>query len=203
MSAKDAEHKGENLIDKYITPSNIISDCVYFDKISDMVIEEDNTYRYQRISKQMVDEVLNNLEPNRVSTALSRTNKKQDLLDDITINGDEYWKIKYDQWGRTNVINFNADFFLMRKKNMGIQIFGVDYTHGFNIQNRKDLVPFYYIPTEKIIYTLNNKNEIVYYFDFSKFEDVTIKKVLLGDLFDDIIVIPNSGNKIYILGYDL
>ena len=214
MSAKDAEHKGENLIDKYITPSDIISDCVYFDKISDMVIEEDNTYRYQRISKQMVDEVLNNLESNRVSTALSRTNKKQDLLDDITINGDEYWKIKYDQWGRTNVINFNADFFLMRKKNMGIQIFGADYTHGFNIQNRKDLVPFYYVPTEKIIYILNNKNEIVHRFDFgSKFKGIKIKKVLLGDLFDDIIVIPEpenpesenteSGNKIYILGYDL
>ena len=46
----------------------------------------------------MVDEVLDNLESNRVTTLISKTNKKQDLLDDITIDGGDYWKIKYDQW---------------------------------------------------------------------------------------------------------
>ena len=101
LSSKDAQYKMENLIDKHITNKNevdIINENVYFDKLSDMVIEEGNRYRYQRISKDMVDEVLDNLEANRVTTALSKTNKKQDLMDDIDLNGESYWKIKYDQW---------------------------------------------------------------------------------------------------------
>ena len=53
VSSSDAQYKIKNLIDN-ITDKNhkdIIKNNVYFDKLSDMVIEEGNTYRYQRISK--------------------------------------------------------------------------------------------------------------------------------------------------------
>jgi hypothetical protein len=59
----------------------------------------------------------------------------------------------------------NADLYLQRDKRMGIQIFGTDYRHGFNIQNRKDLAPYQYYATEKVLYLLNNKLEIVHQFD--------------------------------------
>jgi hypothetical protein len=48
---------------------------------------------------------------------------------------------------------------------MGIQLFGTDYIDGFNIQNRKDLAPFHYYATDKAIYLLNNKCEIVHSFN--------------------------------------
>jgi hypothetical protein len=59
----------ENIIDKnYIKNENINYDDTvtgkiyrntFFDKLSDMVIEAGNTYRYQRISTDMVNEVIN------------------------------------------------------------------------------------------------------------------------------------------------
>ena len=84
---------------------------------------------------------------------------------------------------------------------MGLQIFGTDYTSGFNIQNRKDLAPYQYYASDKVIYLLNNKLEIVHQFDlFSKYNDY-ILKVFLGDVFDDVVVL--SGTWMYIFSYDL
>jgi hypothetical protein len=57
------------------------------------------------------------------------------------------------------------DIYLARDKKMGIQIFGTDYKDGFNIQNRKDLVPFHYWASDTTIYMLNNKYEVVRKFD--------------------------------------
>lgn len=56
----------ENIIDKNYTNHEYYGDNIkgkihrntYFDKKSDLVIEPGNTYRYQRLSKEMVEEVL-------------------------------------------------------------------------------------------------------------------------------------------------
>jgi hypothetical protein len=84
---------------------------------------------------------------------------------------------------------------------MGIQLFGTDYKDGFNIQNRKDLVPFHYWATDKIIYLLNNKFEVVHQFNLGEKYDDTILKVFLGDVFDDVVVV--TGIWMYIFSYDL
>ena len=55
------------------------------------------------------------------------------------------------------MLNLNGDFYLQRNKRMGIQLFGTDYKNGFNIQNRKDVVPFHYYATDKVLYLCNNK----------------------------------------------
>lgn len=166
-----------------------------------MVIEAGNTYRYQRISTDMINEVLEKIEPKRISTALSDSGAEVDLLDEFLFDNEHYRKLKYDKWNNTNSINFNTDIYLSRRKRMGIQLFGTDYTDGFNIQNRKDLVPFHYYATENVLYLLNNKFEIVHQFDFGeKYEDV-IYKVFLGNTFDDVVVV--SGSWLYILSYDL
>ena len=87
----------------------------------------------------------------------------------------------------------NFDIFLDRTKKMGIQLFGTDYKHGFNIQNRKDLVPFHYYATNEVIYLLNNKFETVHQFDFStKYSDEKIQKMILGEVFDDVVIITNE-----------
>ena len=91
--------------------------------------------------------------------------------------------------------------YLQRDKRMGIQLFGSDYKHGFNIQNRKDLVPFHYYATDETVYLCNNKFESVHEFKlYEKYGD-KILKLILGDTFDDVIVI--SGMWMYILSYDL
>jgi hypothetical protein len=77
----------ENFIDKINRTSNNGADAkkinkkTYFDKISDMLIREDTTYHYQRVSEKMVNEVLSNIEKHRISTAISNTNKELNLLD--------------------------------------------------------------------------------------------------------------------------
>ena len=85
---------------------------------------------------------------------------------------------------------------------MGLQLFGSDYNHGFNIQNRKDLVPFHYYPSENIIYLLNNKFEIVHQFDLTtKYPNETVNKLILGEVFDDVVVVTNT--HVYVFSYDL
>jgi hypothetical protein len=77
----------ENFIDKINRTSNEGKDAkkiikkTYFDKISDMLIREDTTYHYQRVSEKMVNEVLSNIEKHRISSAISNTNKELNLLD--------------------------------------------------------------------------------------------------------------------------
>ena len=201
----------ENIIDKnYIKGDTIdlnqkiagkIHRNTYFDKLSDMVIEAGNTYRYQRVSSDMINEVVEQIEPNRITTVTSDSGVEVDLLDEFLFDNEHYRKLKYDKWNNTNSINFNTDIYLSRKKRMGIQLFGTDYTDGFNIQNRKDLAPFHYYASETVLYLLNNKFEIVHQFDFGeKYED-TIFKIFLGNTFDDVIVV--SGCWLYILSYDL
>lgn len=212
----------ENFIDKINRTSNEYKDAekiarkTYFDKISDMLIREGTTYHYQRVSEKMVNEVLSNIEKYRISSAISNTNKELNLLNQFLFDGQAFTKIKYDKWNNTNVINLNFDVFLQRSKKMGLQLFGTDYNHGFNIQNRKDLVPFHYYPSENIIYLLNNKFEIVHQFDLTtKYPNETVKKLILGEVFDDVIVLSEKIEKIknqetlltenylYVFSYDL
>lgn len=173
----------------------------YFDKVSDLVIEPANTYRYQRISNEMIDEVNENLKPYLISTGKNRARKDVNIDELFWFDNQNYYKLNYKDWNKTNSINYNMDIYLSRKKRMGIQLFGTDYKDGFNIQNRKDLVPFHYWATDKVIYLLNNKFEAVHQFDLGEKYDDTILKVFLGDVFDDVVVV--TGIWMYIFSYDL
>lgn len=178
-----------------------ISRNTYFDKVSDLVIEPGNQYRYQRLSTEMINEVNENLAPFEITKGITTAKKSVDISDEFTFDNEHYLKLNYKDWNNTNAINLNTDIYLTRKKRMGIQLFGSDYGSGFTIQNRKDLVPFHYYATGNVIYMLNNKFEIIHQFDlWSKYED-TILKFFLGDVFDDVIVV--TGMWIYILSYDL
>lgn len=199
----------ENILDKNYKGNpdvqtdvqKFIQQRTYFDKKSDLVIESGNSYRYKRISNDNVTEIVSNLEKDAILTGVNQSGKEVYIDGLYQFNNEDYIKLNYKDWGKTNAINFNADFYLQRDKRMGIQLFGTDYRHGFNIQNRKDLAPYQYYATDKILYLLNNKLEIVHQFDlYSKYED-TILKLFLGDIFDDIIVM--SGIWMYIFSYDL
>ena len=173
----------------------------YYDKQSDLFIKPDNLYKYQRISTNMVNEVIESMASNSIKTIQDNKHKDTNISDYFAFDNENFKVIKYDKWNKTNVINFNTDIYLQRDKRIGLQLFGTDYKDGFNIQNRKDLTPFHYYSTDEVLYLCNNKFEIVHQFNlFEKFGD-KILKVILGDVFDDVIVI--TGMWMYILTYDL
>lgn len=173
----------------------------YIDKVSDLIIEPANSYIYQRISNVMVNEVLDNMESNRITKVKNQVNKDEDIWNEFVFDNKSYKKISYKAWQNTNQVNINTDIYLNKNKRMGIQLFGSDYTSGFNIQNRKDIVPYHYYATDEIVFLLNNKFEEAHRFNlYEKYGD-KIQKLILGDIFDDVIVI--TGIWLYILSYDL
>lgn len=200
----------QNIIDKnyiselYQNSTDIkskIHKLTYFDKYSDLLIQPGNTYSYSRVSDQSIQQINQKSENNKIAKCINQSNKIVELQELIQFNNQAYRKIDYKQWKGTNSINFNADFYLQRGKRMGMQIFGNDYNSGLTIQNRKDVTPYHYYATDKVVYLLNNKMQIVHQFDlYQKYEDY-ILKLFLGDVFDDIIVL--SGTWMYILSYDL
>ena len=199
----------ENIIDNYYlndeaskeTTKKKIRENVYFDKISDVVIEPGCSYIYSRLSKEMIDENLENMSSNLIATAKNQTDKVTNLSDYFVFDNENYKKIDYKSWNKTNSINFNTDIYLDAKKRMGIQLFGSDYTDGFNIQNRKDLAPFHYYATEDDICLLNNKYQLMHKFSvYEKYKD-HIVKFFLGNPFDDVVVL--TGINLYIFTYDL
>lgn len=199
------EQSFENILDKNYTKDDYIRTKIfkntYVDKLSDMIIEPANSYIYHRLSSKMVNEVIDNLEPNRIKDIKNHKDKNDEILSIYGLDGEGFKKIDYKAWKNTNQINFNTDIYLSKNKRMGIQLFGSDYTNGFNIQNRKDLTPYHYYSTDETVYLLNNKFEIVHQFSlYEKYQD-RIQKLILGDIFDDVVVI--TGIWMYILSYDL
>jgi hypothetical protein len=129
------------------------------------MIEPGNTYRYQRISNDTVNQILEELSDYKINTVTNEAKKNIYLNEYFQFNNESFRKINYNDLRKTNKLNLNADFYLQRDKRIGIQLFGTDYNNGFNIQNRKDLVPFHYIATDDVLYMVNNKNEIVHRFN--------------------------------------
>lgn len=194
----------ENIIDKNYDTDEItqtIKEHTYFDKLSDMVFEPDNTYKYARLSSEMVNELSDKLEPNRITNVEDKDGNLAYLSDQMLLDGKHCLRIDHKLFNKTNAINFNTDLYITNGKKIGLQIFGTDYTSGFNIQNRKDLAPYHYYATAKVLYMLNDAFEIKHSFDlYSKYHD-TINKFILGDVFDDVIAFSNL--YLYIFTYDL
>lgn len=194
----------ENLIDKnynYDAVDKLIKENTYFDKISDLVFEPDNEYRYSRISSATVNDVLEEMADYRIENVEDKNGELAYLSELMELNGKHHLRIDHDLFKKTNAINFNTDLYITNGKRIGVQLFGSDYTSGFNIQNRKDVAPYHYYATDKVIYILNNDFTIRHQFDlYSKYHD-TINKFILGDVFDDIIAVSNL--FLYIFSYDL
>lgn len=195
----------ENILDKnYSNDSSFgdkISKMTYFDKMSDLVIQQGNTYVYNRVSSKQIEKILQSIEENRIKTGINQKKKEINLHEQFLFDNENYFKIKSSDWKNSNSINLNVDLFLNKNKPIGIQLFGNDYTNGFNIQNRKDLVPYHYYATDQTIYLCNNKFDIAHAFNvYQKYGD-KILKVILGDTFDDLYIISNI--FIYVFSYDL
>lgn len=201
----------ENIIDKNydrggadledLNPREVIRENTYFDKVSDLTIEPQNHYRYDRISSKQVAEVNENIKKWRIEEVEDQAGAFTYLADRFVPENKKWLRIYHSLFNKTNKINLNTDIFIDPIKRIGIQLFGSDYKHGFNIQNRKDLSPFHYYCTNKTVYMLNNNFEIRHSFElFDKYND-NIIKLIIGDVFDDVVIITNL--YIYLFAWDL
>ena len=204
LKEKHFEESFDNIIDKNYDTDDItklIKENTYFDKVSDLVFEPNNSYKYSRLSSEMVNEVVEQLEPKRIQNVEDQLGDLAYLDDNMQLDSKHALRIDHKLFNKANAINFNTDLYITNGKKIGLQIFGTDYTSGLNIQNRKDLAPYHYYATGKVLYMLNDDFKIKHSFDlYGKYHD-TINKFILGDVFDDIIAISNL--YMYIFTYDL
>lgn len=204
LTSPHYEESFENIIDKNYDSEEItklIKENTYFDKVSDLVFEPNNDYKYARLSSDMVNEVVEQLEPYRIENVEDKDGRLAYLSERMDLDNKHSLRIDHKLFNKTNALNFNADLYITNGKKIGMQLFGTDYSSGLNIQNRKDLAPYHYYATAKVIYILNNAFEVKHSFDlYSKYHD-TINKFILGDMFDDVIAISNL--HLYIFTYDL
>ena len=117
------EQSFENILDKNYDKDYIkkkIYQHTYFDKKSDMVIEPGNTYRYQRLSKKMVDELIDNISPYQIEKYSDTAKREYNTRDLFNFDNEHYRIVKYDKWNKTNIINFNTDIYLRSDKKIGL-----------------------------------------------------------------------------------
>lgn len=173
----------------------------YVDKKSDLLIEPGTTYRYSRLSREMIDEVWNRLEPDRIDIVKDQNSNDVLLEDEFTFNDTTWREINTENFKNTQKINFNTNLYINPQKKLGIQLFGCDYKYGFNIQNRKDLSPFIYYVDNSSIYMLNNSYQICNRFNLGEKYGEEITYFVNNSPFDDLYIFTLS--SLFILDYDL
>lgn len=173
----------------------------YFDKVSDLTISPGTAYKYSRLSKDMIYEVLDNINGNRIDYVKNQNFETKSFDSTIPFNGENWMVINASSFNNTKAITFNTDIYINPAKKMGIQLFGSDYNQGFNIQNRKDLTPFTYIATEESVYLINNEFYTSNELNVTEKYDETIQYAVISEPFEDIYIFTNK--SIIILEYDL
>lgn len=200
-AGSEENHELNDLIAKGKETKELIVKNTFFDKISDMVIEPGCKYKFSHLSKDMISDVIFNTSFDRINLIENNYGNPVTIGDYLSFNGVNYRKIDYSKWNKTNAINFNTDLYIDPQYKMGIQLFGTDYCTGFNIQNRKDLAPLHYYSSERTIYLFDDNFSVSRKFPmYDKYKE-KIKKMVLGDVFDDVIVMTSEA--IYFLSYDL
>ena len=207
INASAAKQSPCNLIDIKIKNSpnekldeKLSSNTVY-DKKSDIVLHAGGKYKYSRISKDAISELYYSL--SKYAWRNMYSNRGASLLTSSTLalNGKNWYKLNNEDAKFKNALHFNADIFLDPTKKMGIQLFGCDYRHGFNIQNRKNLTPFYHFATDDMVYLLNNSHKVCKSLNVKEKYNSTIKALVSDIAFEFIYVIMDNG--VLLLNYDL
>lgn len=173
----------------------------FVDKKSDLTLEPGTTYSYKRVGKKEVNEVYENLSVNRIDICKDQNKNGVNLDALINFNKENWRSIEGEKFNNTSAISFNTNLYINPHKKMGLQIFGSDYSSGFNIQNRKDLAPFHYYATADMVYLMNNQYEPRQSLNIINKFGVNIKRIIIGAPFDDLYILTDD--SIIITEYDL
>ena len=178
-----------------------LSEKGYIDKKSDLCLQDGTKYCYNRVSSDTVEDVYSSLAKDAISDVKDQYGNYVNLDEAFSFNNKQWRQIPAESFNKTSAIELNTNLYINPTKKMGIQLFGCDYKHGFNIQNRKDLCPFTYYADKNAIYLLNNSFNIANKFDFSEKYNTEIRYAVVGASFDDIYVL--SDKSLFIFDYDL
>ena len=173
----------------------------YIDKKSDLYLQGGTKYHYNRVSSDTVEDIFGKLSDDAVSRVKDQAGNNVNLSAAFALDGKHWRQLAAESFGKTGAMSFNTNLYINPSKKMGIQLFGCDYKHGFNIQNRKDLCPFTYYTDKTTIYLLNNSFEIVNKFNLQEKYGVEIKYAVINSPFDDVYVLSDS--SLFIFDYDL
>lgn len=197
----ESKYAEKNEKDRITALNKAFQHETFVDVESNVTITPGTTYKYSRISNAMVDELYDRIGVNRIDVVTDNNGNSVDLNSEMNLKRDTWRKIQHDKFNKTSAINLNFDIFLDPQKRIGLQLFGADYKAGFNIQNQKNLAPFHYYATKSHVYLLNNYFNIVRYSNISEKFGEEIKQFVLGDVFDNVILICKNG--LIVLEYDL
>lgn len=173
----------------------------YFDKKSDLVIEPGTSYKFSRLSKEMVQEVYYGNAKNRVEYVRDQHYNSVPLSQEFAFNGENWRKLETVSFNKSKGMNFNTNLYINPHKKMGLQLFGCDYKFGVNIQNRKDLSPFSYYATEETVYMLNNQMTAANQFNVLEKYEEKITYLIVSSPFDDVYLFTEK--SLFIFDYDL
>lgn len=173
----------------------------FIDKKSDLNLQGGSSYQYSRISKDTVEEVWENISKDRVEYVKDEHGNSVPFHNAFVFDNKSWRKIPAESLNKCSAISFNTNLYINPRKKIGIQLFGCDYKHGFNIQNRKDLCPFTYYADKKSVYIFNNAFGIANQFNLYEKYGVEVKYLVVGSPFDDLYVF--SDNSLFIFDYDL
>ena len=187
--------------DKITSMRNALIEESFIDKKSDLTFSPGTSYKYSRISKELVDEVFDSLAPNRAEIVKDQNSNDVKLDELISLNGENWRKLPAEFFANTQKMSFNTNIYLNPYKKMGIQLFGMDHNVGFNIQNRKDLCPFQYYTSEDSVYLLNNDFTICNQFNIFETYNEKITYFVLPAPFEDVYLLTTD--SIYILDFNL
>lgn len=193
----------ENYPDRENDPSLKIAlrDQGFYDMDSRLVIEPDNTYQYNRISEKSINAVMDNIGDRIINKVRNQRDKWVNLHDSFKLNGSNFRKIDCSAMDEIHAVNFNTDILIDPSKRMGVQLLGASHDRGLMIKNRRDLAPYHYYATSDEIHLLNNKHAVTHTLSLKELFDECILKVMIGDAFENIILI--SPVNLYVLSFDL
>lgn len=195
-----ASESGYNL-NQIASLKNELKKRSYFDKKSDLTIEPGTSYKFSRISKEMVQEVYDNNADSRIEYVRDQHYNTVSLSQEFAFNGENWRMLESNSFNKSKGINFNTNLYINPHKKMGLQLFGCDYKFGFNIQNRKDLTPFTYYATEETVYMMNNQMVAVNQFNILEKYNERVSYLLVSAPFDDVYLFTET--SLFIFDYDL
>lgn len=178
-----------------------LRDNGFYDIDSNVELVPDSTYQYTRVSAKNVNSIMDNIGNYVINAVKNQKDKKVNLFEGFKFNSFNFRKIDCSARDEIHTVNFNTDLLIDPSKRMGVQLLGASHDRGLMIKNRTDIAPYHYYATEDEIYMLNNKHTIVHSLSLKEIYDERILKVLLSDIFENIVLV--SPTNLYVLTYDL
>ena len=164
-----------------------------FDKVSDLMLEPDTKYVYQRTGPNDINSVVSSLVP--LVTGFTNYYDIKNNIFDYYSTEIEYDKTKYNFYRVENTLYSDGQFtisfkaFIDPSVSYGYQLLGNKTESGLSVCNDKVITPFIYTFQDNILYIYNTDYVLI----GQTVLDRPIKDIITGQPLKDFFVICNDG----------